>query len=134
MDQALEDREARLTQDYETGKWRQVRFAMALSRLSPSSAYAGAVMELAGTGVYRHDRFLRFLDEYRVAFRSYFDDLESRNVQSVKSFADVPEFSFREEPSRSVFARTIWDVGLITGMSITLFAAAYFSFVRYDRI
>jgi ABC-2 type transport system permease protein len=132
MDEALEEREAKLMQSYEGEKWRQVRLAMALSRLSPCSAYANVVMEMAGTGVYRHDRFLRFLDEYRKNLRNYFDGLERQNVRTVNNFDNAPDFSFQEEPGLSAFGRIVVDIGLILAATLMLFAAAYFSFVRYD--
>ncbi|HEU4387364.1 MAG TPA: ABC transporter permease subunit [Blastocatellia bacterium] len=131
-DEAMEEREGKLMESYEARKRQQVRLAINLSRLSPCSAYANAVMELAGTGVFRHERFLRLLDEYRRDFRGYFDDLERQNVKTVNSFDNVPMFSFHEEATGSVIGRVTIDVGVITIVTVILFAGAYFSFVRYD--
>lgn len=132
MDEALEERESKLSQSYEGQKWRQVRLAINLSHLSPSSAYTNAVMDLAGTGIYRHDRFVRYLDEYRKAFRDYFDNLERQNVRTVSSFDNIPVMSFSEEPVSSVLSRIVIDVGFIALLTVLLFTGAYFSFVRYD--
>lgn len=132
MDEAIEDRESRLMQSYEAAKQRQVNLAVNLARVSPASAYLFAVAELAGTGIHRHNRFLRFLDQYRKTFRDYFDNLERQRVQIVKDFSHVPNISFSEEPLRSVLARVIPDAGLISALMVLFFAGAYFSFIKYD--
>ncbi len=132
MDEAIEDRESRLMQSYEAAKQRQVNLAVNLARVSPASAYLFAVAELAGTGIHRHNRFLRFLDQYRKTFRDYFDNLERQRVQIVKDFSHVPNISFSEEPLRSVLARVIPDAGLISALTVLFFASAFFSFIKYD--
>ncbi|MEK6320952.1 MAG: ABC transporter permease subunit [Acidobacteriota bacterium] len=132
MDEALEERESKLMQGYEAAKWSQVHLAINLSQLSPASAYTFAVMELAGTGIYRHNRFLQYLGEFQKGFRSHFDNLERQNVRTVDRFDNVPEASFSEESTSSVIGRIIPETGLIGVLTVILFAGAYFSFVRYD--
>jgi ABC-type transport system involved in multi-copper enzyme maturation permease subunit len=131
-DEALEERESKVMYSYQAALHRQIRLAVNIARLSPAFAYVHSAMELSGTGVERHTRFLRFLDEYRRAFRDYFDDLERRGVQVVTDFEAVPEFSFAEEPLGSTIKRIIPDLGLIGGVMVALFASAYFSFTKYD--
>lgn len=132
MDESVEQREGRVQQEVELAKAQQVRRAIALARLSPSTAYVLATTELSGTGVTRHQRFLRYLDDYRRTFSGYFDDMERRDVAEVESFDQVPLFSYREEGVRQILPRTLIDLGLMLSLILLLVAISHFSFLRYD--
>lgn len=132
MDEAVEERSSQVFRAVDAAQNRQVAVAANLARLSPATAYRLAVTDLASTGVSRHQQFLRSLDEYRRQFVGHFDELERRGVTTVSDFSDVPVF---EEPfldPRADFRRIVLDAGLLTGVSLLLFTAAYVAFLRCD--
>jgi ABC-2 type transport system permease protein len=132
MDEAVERQAASIQQVVDAAKNRQVTLATALARLSPATAYLLAATDLAGTGVDRHRHFLRHLDDYRRRFAGHFDELELAGVTELEEYDDVPRFDYPEEGVGELVPRVVLDAGLMVGVSLVVFAAAYAAFLRYD--
>jgi hypothetical protein len=46
--------------------------------------------------------------------------------------SDMPRFQYKEEPLAARIAGTIFPLGILAALALLAFAAAYFSFVKYD--
>ncbi len=132
MDEWNETQEFLIRQSVDAALLRQVTLATNLARLSPSTSYLLSVTRLTGTGVARHQRFLRHLNEYRRRFADHFDRMEDADVTRVEDFEDVPRFDYVEQPLREVLPAVLADVAVMAVMSLLVFAAAFAAFVRYD--
>jgi ABC-2 type transport system permease protein len=132
MDEYVEKEEAKVRETVKFAQDRQVRLASGLARLSPSTAYLLAATEIAGTGINRHNRFLRHLDEYRRVFRGHFDALEDKGISKVSRFDDVPQFSYQEEAMTETLGRTLLDTATMVLLGLLLLGTTHGAFVRYD--
>ncbi len=132
MDEGVEKQESLIQQSVDAALARQVELATNLARVSPATSYLLSVTRLTGTGVDRHSRFLRYLNEYRHRFRDFFDQIESTGATVMDDFADVPQFTYQEERTTRMIASALVDGGIMVFVSLVLFAASYWAFIRYD--
>lgn len=132
MDEAVEERSSQVYRAVDAVQNRQVALATNLARISPATAYRLAVTDLAGTGVHRHQEFLRRLDDYRREFVGFFDALERQGASSVSDFSDVPVFEPPALDASADLRRVLLDTGLLLGVSLLLFTAAFVAFLRCD--
>ncbi|HUP21491.1 MAG TPA: ABC transporter permease subunit [Thermoanaerobaculia bacterium] len=132
MDQYNESQEARIRQNVDVALQRQVSLATSLARISPATSYMLAVTHLSGTGVHRHQRFLRHLDEYRHRFAEHFNRMEDDDIQLVEDFTGVPRFEYAEEPLANLLLTVMVDASIMATLCVLLFGAAFAAFVRYD--
>lgn len=131
-DEAVDRRIAQYRQNVEAIQARQIALAANFSRMSPASAYLMASSELAGTGIYRHRRFVRQMLEYRERFRGYFDRLIQTGGERVEDFGEVPELSFREGGLEEVLPRILVDGALLLTVILLLFGLSHALFRKAD--
>jgi ABC-2 type transport system permease protein len=122
LDRAFAERKDRAR---ETG----VRLAM----VSPMVVANFALMDVAGTGPARSQQFLTQVDEYRRAFSLYFAKhirIDGEDKRAI--LANVPTFTYRDEPVRSVVGRTMPKLAWLGLLIVLLYFASVRAFQRYD--
>lgn len=91
---------------YEAQLARQQALAEKLAFLSPALLAHAAFADAAGTGLARHREFMRQAVTHHADLRAFFNPRILRK-EKFTAWDEVPAFTFREEPARAVFARTI---------------------------
>jgi ABC-type transport system involved in multi-copper enzyme maturation permease subunit len=144
----------RVNEDLRNRKSHQERFAFALARVSPASAYQLASMSLAGTGVSLKSRYEDAMREYRTAFTRYVERKQKETggqggfritVDSQTGFhfsaprergtldvSDLPAFIPPVTRFGETAAGAVIDAGLLAVFSLMAFAGAFLAFLRYD--
>ena len=135
-------KKAKLQQEFDRRLTRTFRISRILSRLSPSSSYAFAMQEMAGTGFNDDLRFKRALAAFKERFAQYMEmrmkgmgsDVEANLPQVGKKLdlTGIPTFNYR----RASFAEAMRNIGLDLSMplifGVFFFLAAHLFFLRYD--
>lgn len=131
---------AAFERDYQTKLNKQQKFAVNLSRISPSSALMYSVMSLARTGVSEHERFLTSLKDYKPLFTKWLNSKTAENPghramltesQDIR-ISDMPVLEFIPENLNNSVSRMIPDILMLVMLVIVFFTGAYVSFLRYD--
>jgi ABC-type transport system involved in multi-copper enzyme maturation permease subunit len=143
LDQTLEKFDA----DYEREKAALRALSLNIARLSPASSYTQAALDFCHTGVADLENFSRslrthYLQLYQVLFRYQFSDIfESEDGTSRRSLGgsslpsqkvDYPQFRYRFPSFEETLKDTAPDIVLLVLFNLIFFAAAYYSFIRYD--
>ncbi|NND70373.1 MAG: DUF3526 domain-containing protein, partial [Rhodothermales bacterium] len=142
----ISDFERQLNEDLRNQKAQQERLAFNLSRVSPSSAYQLAAMNLAGTHTSLKERYEASMEAYRAAFSEFVNDQRNkerlermrgndRNRNQEPERLDLSELPRYEAPGHTfseAVAPSIFDFGLLGIFSVVAFAGAFLSFLRYD--
>jgi ABC-2 type transport system permease protein len=97
---------------YEEQLDRQRRIVSRLRFLSPAILMQDALNDIAGSGTARHAHFLAQVHGFHDRWRGYFVPKIVRKTQ-LGSFADVPVFSFREEPLGPLVRRVSVGIGAL---------------------
>lgn len=124
----------------------QLAIATRIAMVSPYGLYKHAACALAGTGIYRYDRFMKQLRSFGIVLKDFFLAQERLDPSSTHptDFANPPLFSasiiipddrmpqFKE--ARPALAQTARDAvipgGLLLGVSALAFFAAFLVFAR----
>ena len=127
----------------------QERVALGLARLSPTSAFSIAALELAGTAL----DLPRFYLEQARAYQEVFERFQkektggqsSSGIRMVVRFGDdeadeevaidpheLPTFEFREPSLGEIVRGGVFDLGLLIFFNLFFFAGAFVAFLRYD--
>jgi hypothetical protein len=149
----------RINEELRAMKKRQRRLGLAISRLSPVSSFQLVALEVAGTGLRLGDRYTGAIEEYRDRFSAYVeerggnrmviraggehsdDDGEEDDEPDGALIAgqggpvdlrDMPRFEAPVVRAPEVIARAIGDLVLLALLTVTAFAVAFTSFLRYD--
>ena len=143
IDQALQKFDA----DYEKEKAVRRSLSLNIARLSPASAFTQAALNFCHTGVVDLENFSRSLQAHYgrlsdVVFRYEFrDTFESEDGSSRRSLGgsslspsktDYPEFRYAFPGLADTLGATAADIILLFLFNLIFFAAAYYSFIRYD--
>jgi ABC-2 type transport system permease protein len=89
-----------------------------------------ALNELSGTGLRRHREFLAQVTSYQQAWRAYFVPLIFQKVR-LATYADVPTFTFREEPPTAPAARVLTGVSGLLAPALLIGAWGLRALRRY---
>ncbi len=98
--------------EFQVQKANQQSFVNALQILSPAVVMQNALNSIAGTGAERHRLFLEQVEAFYSEWKAFFEPkILAREV--FKDYDRVPRFSYREEPTGELAARTLWRLVLI---------------------
>jgi ABC-2 type transport system permease protein len=92
-----------------------------LRLLSPAILMQDALNDLSGTGVTRHQHFLRQVGQFHERWRNHFVPLIFRKAQ-VERYAMLPAFAYMDEPTAAVVSRVVGSIGLMLLPAIVLSA------------
>jgi ABC-type transport system involved in multi-copper enzyme maturation permease subunit len=148
---SFEDRLAQDLQKFDTEFARQKAFRRALSlnlaRLSPAAAYTQSALAFCHTGVPDLENFERSLQDHylqldQVLFKYEFSDIfESPDGSQRRQMGgdtrpggkvDYPAFRYQFPGFEETLKDTAPDIVLLALFNLVFFAAAYYSFIRYD--
>ena len=146
-----EERLAQTLQEFDADLERQKAARRALSlniaRLSPASAFTQSALALCHTGIPDLENFSRsiqahYLQLYQVLFQYQFSDIfESADGTSrhqhggdtlPEGKVDYPAFRYKFPSFAETLKDTAPDIVLLVLFNLIFFAAAYYSFARYD--
>jgi ABC-type transport system involved in multi-copper enzyme maturation permease subunit len=143
LDQTLQKFDA----EYELKKSAQRRLSLNIARLSPTSVFTQAALNLCHTGIADLENFNGSLAAHhrqlvQVAFRFQFSDeyssedghtsLGYSGHYSEQGKIDYPQFRYAFPPFEETLRATAPDILLLVFFNLVFFAAAYVSFTRYD--
>jgi ABC-type transport system involved in multi-copper enzyme maturation permease subunit len=119
----------------------QTKLAGAVSMISPLSDFTFLATDVTSTGLMNERHF----DQMSTLWgRVYEDYVRARTTALQKQdpavdwwntpvdVSDMPRFQYKEEPLAARIAGTLLPLGVLAGLALLAFAAAYFSFVKYD--
>ncbi len=97
----------------------QRRIVSWLRLLSPAILMQDALNDLSGTGMARHRHFMDQVGRFHAEWREHFVPLIFRKAQ-VERYASLPRFSFTDEPTPTLVARTTGSIGLMLVPAIAI--------------
>jgi len=106
----------------------RTRVAGGIARLSPSGAYLLAAMRLADTGPERHDRFLASAGKFDEAYTAWVME-RFRNREGADP---PPRLDMRPDRLDDALNSALFDIVLLAGWCIVLFAGSWVAMLRYD--
>lgn len=121
---------AKLEAEYLAALSGQVGIAANLSRLSPSSTFQLAGMQLADTSFDSQRRFIIEARNYQEALIHFLLPVEDESVRMEHRL--VPRFQHQGEPFAENVSRAAGDVILLVLFSVVLIVASLVAFSRYD--
>lgn len=115
--------------------------AVTLARFSPAFALNNAAVRLAGTGVDRHQRFLRVYNTARDRLTDWyweewvqasFYGADPQKYKYVRDLSDVPRLVYQETWPDEDIQTALVDVAIVALWGLICFAGAYVALLRYD--
>jgi ABC-type transport system involved in multi-copper enzyme maturation permease subunit len=150
MEKEIEAYGVKLQEDLRNRKAEQERLAFTLSHFSPASAYQLAVMSIAGTDIRLKTRYEDALRAYRTTFNEFTEkkqkeagdiggiritmdsekgvSIDTPREKGTLNLADMPQFT----PVRNAAVFPVIDLGILTLMTLIVFAGSVVGFMRYD--
>jgi ABC-type transport system involved in multi-copper enzyme maturation permease subunit len=143
LDQTLQKFDA----DYEQKKSARRALSLNIARLSPASAYTQAALNFCHTGIADLENFSRslqvhYIQLYQAVFKYSFQDTFSSDDgrtnrsmggdSSPEGKIDFPKFPYQFPAFEETLKDTAPDIVLLILFNLIFFAAAYYSFTRYD--
>jgi ABC-type transport system involved in multi-copper enzyme maturation permease subunit len=144
ISKALRDFDAQ----YEKEKNTALDISLDIARLSPASVFTHAALDFCHTGIVDRENFLQSLDVHEVQlykavfsrqFEDYFDFDENGHPHSsmggdIKQNEEIvyPEYRYKFLSFGDTLSRTAPDIVLLVLFNLIFFAAAYYSFIKYD--
>jgi ABC-type transport system involved in multi-copper enzyme maturation permease subunit len=119
----------------------QTKLAGSVSMISPLSDFTFLATDLTSTGLMngRHFEELRRIwdQAYGDYVRARTESLQKKDPavdwwNSPVDVSDMPRFQYKEEALAARIAGTLLPLGILAGLALLAFGAAYFSFVKYD--
>jgi ABC-type transport system involved in multi-copper enzyme maturation permease subunit len=126
----------------------QQRWAFAAARLSPMASFSLAVTSLAGTDLNMSDRFSAEANQYQSDYAKFMKAktgmVPGRGMIIMKNDTgdgekprpvdpkELPEFQHRQISASDAIEAAIPNIGLLIIWGLGAFAAAFWSFLRYD--
>ncbi len=130
---------------YEKEKAAKLGLSLNIGRVSPASIFTDTALNLCHTGIADRENFIRSLDVhgqqlFQTVFRKHFEDMffnedgKGRSTYSGDSGEETeyPAFRYRFLRFDETLSRSAPDLLLLVLYNLIFFAAAYFSFTRYD--
>ena len=133
--------------DFERQRAARRALSLNIARLSPASSYTQSALAFCHTGIPDLENFSRslqahYLQLYQALFQYQFSDtFESADGSSRRQMGgdtrpggkiDYPAFRYRFPSFAETLRETAPDIVLLVLFDLIFFAAAYFSFTRYD--
>jgi ABC-type transport system involved in multi-copper enzyme maturation permease subunit len=150
----IEDYYAKLKDDFRRRKAVRERFAAAISRISPASAYQLAAMSLTDTDVALKTRYEDSMNSYRALFNDYVDkkaeeagpagqimikvssedgfDMSSFDSDQSLDLSALPRYQHPDRSFSESFSTAVIDFGILGIYSLLAFAGAFLRFLKYD--
>jgi len=143
LDQTLQKFDA----DYERQKTARRALSLNIARLSPASSYTQAALDFCHTGIADLENFsgslrAHYIQLYQVLFQYQFSDIfESADGGMRRQMGgdtrpggkvDYPKFRYAFPAFEETLKDTAPDIILLALFNLIFFAAAYYSFTRYD--
>ncbi len=139
---------AKVDEDYQRRKQRQLDLAHNISRISPASILSYLMTDMADTGEFVKVRFLdavrlHYADMDRLVFsKSYRDTISDGDngwsfggnlpVTNTPNSKDPPRFNVSFPRRAETLAKSLPDIGLLLAYAVLLFAGATVAFLKYD--
>jgi ABC-type transport system involved in multi-copper enzyme maturation permease subunit len=143
LDQTLQKFDA----EYEQEKKSRRALSLNIARLSPASAYTQAALNFCHTGIADLENFSRSLKAqyillyqaiFKYSFQDTFTSEDGRTNRSMGGSSspegknEMPKFRYQFPAFEDTLRDTAPDIILLVLFNLIFFAAAYFSFTRYD--
>jgi ABC-type transport system involved in multi-copper enzyme maturation permease subunit len=119
----------------------QTRLSKMISMISPSADFSYLATDLTSTGLMNQ---AHFAEAGRLWGRAYGDYVKAKTADLQKKdpltdwwntavdVSDMPRFQYREEAVGARIAGVLPAMGILAGLGLLAFAAAFGSFVKYD--
>ena len=119
----------------------QTRLSKAFSMISPAADFSYLATDLTSTGLMNQ---AHFAEVGRLWGRAYGDYVKAKTADLQKKdpltdwwntavdVSDMPRFQYREEAVGARIAGVLPAMGILAGLGLLVFAAAFVSFVKYD--
>ncbi|MEW5947151.1 MAG: ABC transporter permease subunit [bacterium] len=139
LGEEIEARTSALEDAYLRRLARQVNASVNLSRLSPSSSFTYAAVNLAGTGVTDYnklkERIIRYKYELRDSRNKFLLDDRSKNIPMlyiVIDYEKLPVFHQPRSDLASSISNSLLDLALLFVFAVAFFMVSFIRFLRYD--
>lgn len=154
VEKDIDDNQKLLTENLRNKKTEHEKLAFTLSRISPVSSFNLAAMNIAGTDIYIKDRYEDAMNSYREAFNTFKDKKQKESgghggirvmIDSEAGFkidtgrekgaidlSELPRFSAPQKTNSEIAQAALIDSSVISLFTILIFAAGFFSFLRFD--
>ena len=114
IDSEIEERVRPVVDRYDIQLSRQQAVVDRFRLLSPAIVAQDGLNDVAGTGAARYRHFVSLVEEYHDGWRDLFASMIVRKARLTPAAYDAfPQFTYREEPLRSVVSRTAGSAGLL---------------------
>ena len=112
---------------------KQRQLASWLSVLSPTMIAQGVLLEIAGTGTFRFDRFREEAAAFQRQWRAYFEPrvLDAATLTPAE-YAAAPTFTFVDEPAAAMLPRIATPLLLMTVAGALLIWAGFRGYRGYS--
>jgi ABC-type transport system involved in multi-copper enzyme maturation permease subunit len=155
LQERITENSRRLNEEVRGLKARQQRVGLALSRLSPASAFQLVALEVGGTGLGLSDRYFDSIEEYRNRLGQFVEE-QGGNTLSIRighgdedeeddalgggmgdqgkplDLREMPRYQAPVLSAGEVIEPTLPDIGLLAVLVMGCFAVAFTAFLHYD--
>jgi len=137
----IDTENAKIEENFRGKQTKLRQLAMNIARISPTSSMSFAVMDLARSGINRHEDFFNAVKAHKPVWTKWANEkiISSIDFQQPQpgetpklDLSDMPQFVFNEENIGVTVKRIIPDIAIMLIFLILFFALAYFSFLKYD--
>jgi ABC-type transport system involved in multi-copper enzyme maturation permease subunit len=148
-EQEIEEKTARLLDDYSRRLETQVSAGVSLARISPSSSFVYATAALAGSGLEDYSSLRQYIDRYRLQYLEAIDTISDERRRQTEGMdreerdeireapvdpEDLPSFSPTRRPMGEILAANDIDLLVLIALNGVFFLAAYVGFLKFDLV
>jgi hypothetical protein len=148
-EQDIEEKTARLLDDYSRRLETQVSAGVSLARISPSSSFVYATAALAGSGLEDYSSLRQYIDRYRLQYLEAIDTISDERRRQTEGMdreerdeireapvdpEDLPSFSPTRRPMGEILAANDIDLLVLIALNGVFFLAAYVGFLKFDLV
>lgn len=149
----MDEFSGKLNEERRNRQLQQEKLAFNLARVSPSSSFSLAAMNLAGTSLTLQERFLEAAKSYQQAFDSFLREKTGGQSTGGSGFVirmrsgssdeeeeepepidpnELPAFHYPAPPLQAYVGPALLDFGILAFFNVLFFAGAFMGFLRYD--
>jgi ABC-type transport system involved in multi-copper enzyme maturation permease subunit len=119
----------------------QTKLSKTISMISPAADFSYLGTDLTSTGLQNQKHFAELARLWGQSYRDYVQTRTSALQKkdpltdwwnSAVEVSDMPRFQYKEEAIGARIAGVLPALGLLAGFGLLAFAAAFFSFIKYD--
>jgi hypothetical protein len=119
----------------------QTRLAKTISMVSPASDFTYAATDLTSTGLMNNEHFGNLDKLWGLSYEDYVrariaalqkKDASTDWWNTAVDVSDMPRFQYKEEAVGARIAGVLPALGILAGLALLAFGAAFISFVKYD--